>query len=555
MQIAPPSNLAAGPGGHFLATVEPPFDGGYQDEPYAYFRRGINTRLIVAIGAFAVLSLWASLAVFTRVDAVLFPGNELGLGIPLVGIDVPGIKPENDQASAEVPEDRINILFLGLDQRFDEADDQPYRTDSVMVLTIDPFSKTAGSFSIPRDTLVDINTDDGNYWTRTRVNEVYEMGEYPDVGFPDACKGCGAQLAMDTIEENFGIPINFYVIMNWENFTQIVDDLDGIDVNVPEYAYDPAYSTCQFCGNYYGIEFLPGPETMDGQRALEYARIRASDNDYKRVERQQLVLRAIIAKAKTLNFVNVGKMKDLYGTYHDSVRTNIPDTSIPGLGLLVKQIDEKGGLANMKMVSMADATYPCPAVQCGNAAALEWNVRKMEALKAQVFSNVQLSTESAVITILNGTNASLFATEFKDELTVNGIPPYNVTADEIANGLIYPTTVIVNIAGGNPSTMRQLQQLLAIPDSQVLTATDPAAAQFLNTDADIVVVLGTDSAPTPGSNYIPPDDTYVPPEDTYVPPESEEVTPTPDEGEPTETPAEEEPTPEPEATETPQAGE
>ena len=488
-----------------MATVEPPFDGGYDDNTYAYYRRGVNTGLIIAIGLFAVLSLWASLAVFTRIDRVLFPGNELGL--PIVGGVVPGIQAQNDQASAETIEDRINVLVMGLDQRFDEADNQPYRTDSVMIMTIDPFSKTAGTFSIPRDTLVNVKTDDGAFWTRTRINEVYEMGEYPVIGYPDACKGCGAKLAMDTIKDNFGIPINFYVILNWDNFVQVIDDLGGVDINVPEYAYDPAYSTCQFCGDYYQIEFLPGIEHMDGERALEYARIRHSDNDYKRIERQQLVLRAIITKAKTLDFIDVGKMKDLYGTYHDSVQTNIPDTSIPGLGLLVKQIDANGGLANMKMVSMQDATFPCTGADgyCG-CACLDWNVRKMEELKAQVFSDVQLSTESAIISILNGTDAPHLATDFKEQLTVNGIPPYNVNADDWANGLLYPNTVIVNVTGANQHTVEQIQGWLGVPDSRVLSATDPQAAQFLPaagaTDSpDIIVILGTDAAEDAAGNF------------------------------------------------------
>src|SRR4029079_15769609 len=114
---------------------------------------------------------------------------------------------------------------------------------------------------------------------------------------------------------------------------------------------------------------------------LAYARIRHSDNDYKRIERQQIVLRAIIAKAEQQNYLDIGKMKDLYGVYKDSVKTDIPDTSIPGLGLLVQQIDEKGWLANMKLVSMQAATYPCPASLCGGAAELLWYPKKMEELK------------------------------------------------------------------------------------------------------------------------------------------------------------------------------
>ncbi len=298
---------------------------------------------------------------------------------------------------------------------------------------------------------------------------------------------------MDTVQQNFGIPINYYVILNWANFIQIVDDLGGIDVTIPEYAYDPAYTTCQFCSNYYPVEFVPGTEHMNGERALEYARIRKSDNDFKRIERQQIVLRAIIAKAKTLNLLDIGKMKDLYSTYRDSIKTNIPDTQIPGLGLLVQQIDAHQGLANMQMVSMGPATYPCPAVECGTAAELDWYPQQVALLKAQVFSDVQLSTDSAAVSVLNATNTPSLATDFSTQLKADGIPPANITVDEYANGLLYPTTLIVDVSGGHDHTISQIQGWLGIPDSQVLTAADPQAAQFLGTTANVVVVLGADA--------------------------------------------------------------
>jgi LCP family protein required for cell wall assembly len=477
-----------------LATVEPPLDDGYQDDAngYTYHRRGVNTRLVIGIGIFAVLSLYISLIAVTRVDGVLFPGNESSFG-GIANIHLPGVSAPNDQASATTIDQRINILVMGLDQRLDEPNDQSYRTDSMMVLTIDPYSKTAGAFSIPRDSRVDIPDGHGGVYMRTRINEAYEMGQYGANGFPLGYDGGGPGLAMDTIKQNFGIPINYYVILNWANFIKIVDDLGGIDVTIPEYAYDPAYSTCQFCSNYYPVEFVPGTEHMNGDRALEYARIRKSDNDFKRIERQQIVLRAIIAKAKTLNLLDIGKMKDIYTSYKDSIRTNIPDTQIPGLGLLVQQIDTHQGLANMRMVSMGPATYSCPAVECGNAAELDWYPQQVALLKAQVFSDVQLSTDNAAVSVLNATNTPSLATDFSTQLKADGIPPANITVDEYANGLLYPTTLIVDVSGGHDHTISQIQGWLGIPDSQILTAADPQAAQFLGTTANVVVVLGADA--------------------------------------------------------------
>ena len=130
----------------------------------------------------------------------------------------------------------------------------------MMVLTIDPYSKTAGAFSIPRDSRVDIPDP-----TRRRLHEDAHQRGLRDGPvrreLSPGYDGGGPQLAMDTIKQNFGIPINYYVILNWANFIQIVDDLGGIDVTIPEYAYDPAYSTCQFCSTTTRSSSCPAPST------------------------------------------------------------------------------------------------------------------------------------------------------------------------------------------------------------------------------------------------------------------------------------------------------
>ena len=445
--------------------------------------------------------------------------------------------------AAETIDDRINILVMGLDQRLDQPDDDAYRTDSVVIFTIDPYSKTAGALSIPRDTRVEIPDGHGGVYMSTRINEAYEMGEYGINGFPsEDYKGGGPQLAMDTIKHNFGIPIDYYVILNWANFIQIVDELGGIDVDVPEYVYDPAYATCQFCSDYYAVEFVPGQEHMDGTRALEYARLRKSDNDYKRIERQQIVMRAIAAKATSLNLLDVGKAKDLYGTYKDSIQTNIPDLQIPGLATLASQV----GLSNVKMVSAADATYPCPAYICGNAAELSWDPQKMQEIIAEVFSDQRIVNENATVQILNGTNTPNLAQGIKGQLTIRGIPAESITKDEYANGLLWDNTVVIDMKGTTPQTINQIKQALDLSDSDVVTPGEvptyyPDLEQFLNSTADIVIVLGADTEPpVSGGPYEPQDPVYYTPEPTLEP-----------EPEPTFEPAPEEPTPEPIITEEP----
>lgn len=469
--------------------ADAPHDGYYYDaDGYPYSRRGVNTVLIILIGVFAVMSMYLFLVVGTKLQPVLFPGRS-PLPASFAGVKLPGAEQPEEAPTVVKIEDRINILFLGLDQRLDEADDEPYRTDSVVIFTIDPFTNTAGAFSIPRDTWVDVpNADGTGVYTSTRINEVYEYGEYIyRYDFPDG----GVDLVKKTLEYNFNIPIEHYIIMNWTSFIDIVDQLDGIDVNVPEYAYDPAYSTCSFCGEYYPVEFVPGVEHMDGERALEYARIRKSDNDFKRVERQQIVMRAIAEKATSLNLLDVGKAKDLYGTYKDAIRTDVSNVQIPGLALLAQDV----GLSNVNMVSAAPALYSCESIgDCPGGASVQYiNMDVWNELQASVFSDSRVGSEAADIDILNGTLTPGLAGVFADEAALGGISRLRLHVDEYANNLVYPATVIIDVNGSAPTTLATLKEKLNLPDSRILTAADPDAQQFLGSTSDIIVVLGEDA--------------------------------------------------------------
>ena len=467
-----------------MSSESPPFDdGAYYDDGYGYpyHRRGVSVWAMLLIGLFAVMSFYLFLVSWTPLFSIVAPGNE-GL-IPIVSdFNIPGVDNPSDQEAAETPEERINVLFMGLDRRIDEAEDEPYRTDSIMVLTIDPFSKTSGAFSIPRDTFVEIPDGEGGIYTETRVNEAYEIGEYlMSGGYP----GGGAQLAKDTIEHNFGIPIDHYVLMDWVDFIDIVNELGGVDVTIPEYAYDPAYTICTFCGDIYPVEFLPGTEHMDGERALAYARIRKSDNDYKRIERQQIVLRAMATKAASIDSI-LSNPVGLFRQFKDAIETDISDARAPGLALLAKQ----AGVDSLVTVSMAPATYPCGAA-C-DAAVLFWDPEKVEELKALVFSDSRITNDNATVEILNGTPTPNLADTFASRMRSQGIASERISTDEYADGLLYDTTIVIDRTGGHEFTVGKVAEWLSLPDAQVIAASDPQAVPFLDSLYDIVVVLGSD---------------------------------------------------------------
>ena len=124
--------------------------------------------------------------------------------------------------------ERVNILVMGIDQR--EHEQGPWRTDTMLILTIDPVTVSGGMLSIPRDLWVPIPG-----YEEGRINTAHYLGEFYD--YP----GGGSALAVKTVQYNFGVPIHYYVRVNFAAFEQLVDLIGGIDVYVEEEIADPIY--------------------------------------------------------------------------------------------------------------------------------------------------------------------------------------------------------------------------------------------------------------------------------------------------------------------------
>ena len=458
-----------------MTTELPPFqrpDGADLGATGSPLGKRFNLRVLAGIAVFGLLAFYTSLVVAFQVIDIIAPGRQPDLGVQIL----PGLNTDKPD-HADINE-RINIVVLGLDVRRDEPDSTPGRTDSVMVLTMDPYSKKGGAFSIPRDTWVEIPDGQGGY-RNDRINVAYELGEYQYKGYD----GGGAGLVKDTIEHNFGIPIDYYVVLNFNNFIDLIDELDGVDIDVPEYVYDPAYTDCSYCTDYYPVEFTEGPEHMDGRRALEYSRIRASDNDFKRIERQQLVVKATAKKAADLGTV-FSNAPGLYDRYKNAIKTDISDLQIPGLADLAKQI----GPDNIRTVSMADATYPCN--NCPGAVLL-FNKAKMIELRDRVFSDFNVQDDGATVAILNGTETPDLAAYLASLLKSQGITANRVSTDELKNGPLYDRTIIVDV-DGKSQTADKLAEWLQLPSSRIRGASDPDAKDFVGRGANIIIVLGAD---------------------------------------------------------------
>ena len=204
-----------------------------------------------------------------------------------------------------LPENQINILLLGSDQN---AVRTHYRTDSIILVSINTTAKKISMVSFPRDLYIYIPG-----WTYERINTAMFHG--------------GFDLISRTLEFNFGVKPDYYIMVNFKAFREIINRLGGIDVKV-EKAYTDIY------WDHTNKTIPAGTVHMDGATALWYARARKASNDFDRSRRQQEVLHALARKVLSMNALE--SAKDLYQIYLDNVTTNLKwDEIAPLIPLIV----------------------------------------------------------------------------------------------------------------------------------------------------------------------------------------------------------------------------
>jgi LCP family protein required for cell wall assembly len=203
-----------------------------------------------------------------------------------------GVKEANERLdsrayAALAPQDGLiisnpsTILVLGTDEG--PSREGPFRSDAMMIVRTDPDEHRIAFLSIPRDLRVEIPGRGLD-----KVNAAYAYG--------------GTSLAIRTVESLLSIPINHVVVVDFSKFKELIDTLGGVTINVPKKIrsnkFECPFSTQADCDRWPGWRFQKGVQTMDGRRALVYARIRVNEldpaeNDITRGERQQAVIQAI----------------------------------------------------------------------------------------------------------------------------------------------------------------------------------------------------------------------------------------------------------------------
>lgn len=211
----------------------------------------------------------------------------------------------------EQPKGTVNILILGSDWRAGRG----FRTDVIMLLSLNASKGTATLTSFPRDLYVSIPGVG-----MERINTAQEYG--------------GFALTQATFQYNFGFTPDYYIMTNFNGFIGIIDTLGGINVSVSTPLYDQCSLPQQDGQGYCTIN--AGTNWMDGKTALWYVRSRHSTSDFDRTRRAQEVITGVFQKIMSLNAIN--RVPELYSMFSSSVETNIQASTILSLMPLATKI-------------------------------------------------------------------------------------------------------------------------------------------------------------------------------------------------------------------------
>lgn len=226
--------------------------------------------------------------------------------------------------------EHITIALLGVDDR--ESDyERATRTDAISLINLRFTDKSAAMFSIPRDLYVALPNLSEVGIEADRINTAYLYGDVYGV------TGGGPAELKDTVELNFGIRVDRYVLINFGAFEAMVDALGGIDLDVPKAIYDESFPADDGSGGTIVFELAAGRQHLDGRTALRYARTRHQDDDYHRVQRQQHVLLAI--RDKLLSPEVIPHLPELLNRFSGLIRTDLSAQEMAMLACLGPQID------------------------------------------------------------------------------------------------------------------------------------------------------------------------------------------------------------------------
>jgi LCP family protein required for cell wall assembly len=379
---------------------------------------------------------------------------------------------------------RINIAFFGLRGDDGQGEGCPTCTDTIMVLTVDPVTKTAGMLSIPRDMWV--NIPGAGY---SRINTAWAIGENAKL------PGGGPALAMQTVSQFIGVPIHYYVQVDFGTFVSFINLIGGIDVYVEErMVLDPLGEGPDH------FVLKPGDyRHLTGPRALAYARCRhesqgCSGGDVGRAKRQQQVILAIrdkVLEPETFATL-ITQAPQLYAEFSSGIHTNMSLDDAIQLAVLAKDIrvdDIKRGVIDTTMAIPADTT-----INGVPANVLRPVPDLIRILRDEIFVPggplsplaqgdpvALMQSDQAKVRIINNTYTAGLEERTASFLTAQGM---QVVEYGVPTGASNTTKII--LYASKLYALRYLTELFGVGSQQITIQPDPAST------VDIEIRLGED---------------------------------------------------------------
>jgi LCP family protein required for cell wall assembly len=367
----------------------------------------------------------------------------------------------------EQPAETINIVLMGTD-----TTGGSWRTDTLILVSVDPNLPSVSMLSIPRDLFVYIPG-----WQMERINTADYHGER--AGYP----GGGPGLVKATIEYNLGVRVHYFARANFQGFVKILDTLGGVDVvadcELHDTFPDPAAPT-----GASDIDLLPGVHHLEGKQALWYARSRWNTSDFDRGRRQQRVLRGAFAQIKQLGLLP--KAPELWDELTQTVETDLSLETALWLAKVASRLEVGTAIKSRFIDNTVVQQWRTPE----GAAVLLPIPERTGPLVAEAMAppdTARARQAVARVEVLNGTARPNWAILAADRLLWEGFEVVNI---DQADSTDYQQTTIMDFAKTDKgSPVSHLAAILRVNEANIVPA------DTSNDEVDFRVIVGYDYSP------------------------------------------------------------
>ncbi|QEK12041.1 LytR family transcriptional regulator [Crassaminicella thermophila] len=367
-------------------------------------------------------------------------------------------KPVSEDALPKKKE-RVNVLIVGVDAK-DSKSSKYARTDTIMLATFNPDTKKIDLISIPRDTRTVIR----GRTKKDKINHAHVYG--------------GINLSMKAVKDLLGVPVHYYVKINYTGLAKIVDDVGGVEVDVPMdmHYYDPKADPP------LKINLKKGRQVLDSNKAMQFLRFRKGyiNQDLGRIDAQHTFLTALADKLLKPQIIT--KLPKLVKTFNTYVDTNMPITTMTSYALQAKDIK----LEDINMI-----TIPGESKLINGLWYYIPDMNKLQIIIDEIFNETYDRTKNVntkkdtdlkktTIEVLNGSNISGLATKIANKLRKEG---YNVINISNVKGIKYGQTHIYDRKNKLDDT-KKIADLLGVKEIEIDIN--------MEAKADITIIVGSD---------------------------------------------------------------